>query len=87
MKIFHIYLLIYNLLLVLLEILITLQLWNSNGTIVPGNPLKLILPNTGLPHSGDNVITSYSFTINDISRVVVDYNKGDFFIRLYLFSR
>ena len=56
------------------------QLWNNGGTIVPGNPLKLILPGTNSPQTGDSVTVNYSFTINNISRVVVDYNKGDFFV-------
>ncbi len=54
-------------------------LWNSSGTIVPGNPLKLILPGIGSPHIGDLVSVNYSFTIVPLSRVVVDYNKGNFY--------
>lgn len=56
------------------------QLWNSSGTIVPGNPVKLILPGINSPHTGDTVSIIYTFTINNISRVVVDYNKGDYFV-------
>jgi hypothetical protein len=56
------------------------QLWNSSGTIVPGNPLKLVLPGINSPQNGDNVTVNYSFTIQNISRIVVDYNKGDFFV-------
>jgi hypothetical protein len=56
------------------------QLWNTNGTIVPGNPLKLILPGINSPHVGDNVVAGYNFTINNISRLVVDYNKGNFYV-------
>lgn len=55
-------------------------LWNSSGTVVPGNPLKLILPGTGNPHAGDTVTVTYSFAIQPLTRVIVDYNKGDFFI-------
>lgn len=55
-------------------------LWNSSGTVVPGNPLKLILPGIGSPHVNDTVTVTYSFTIIPFSRVIVDYNKGDFFI-------
>lgn len=55
-------------------------LWDLTGTIVPGNPLKLILPGINSPMAGDRVNVTYSFTINDLSRVIVDYNKGDFFI-------
>ncbi len=53
-------------------------LWNS-GTIVPGNPVKLIL-NAGTPHANDLVNVNYTFTIKTGSRVIVDYNKGDFFV-------
>lgn len=55
-------------------------LWNGSGTIVPGNPLKLVLPGINSPHVGDMVSVTYSFTIQQQSRVVVDYNKGDFFV-------
>jgi hypothetical protein len=56
------------------------QLWNSSGPVVPGNPLKLILPGINSPSAGQLVTINYSFAINDISRVVVDYNKGDYFV-------
>jgi hypothetical protein len=55
-------------------------LWNQSGTIVPGNPLKLVLPGINNPHVGDMVSVTYSFTIQSQSRVIVDYNKGDFFV-------
>lgn len=56
------------------------QLWSGNlGNVVPGNPVKLILTNHN-PALGDQVNVTYTLTINSISRVVVDYNKGDFFI-------
>lgn len=55
-------------------------LWNSSGTIVPGNPLKLILPGINSPAANDLVNVTYSFTIVPLERVVVDYNKGDFFV-------
>jgi hypothetical protein len=56
------------------------QLWNATGTIVPGNPLQLILPGINTPHNGDSVVISYTFTITNFSRLVIDYNKGDYFI-------
>jgi hypothetical protein len=56
------------------------NLWSTPGTIVPGSQLKLILSPAGSPHQGDLVNIGYSFTINNVSRVVVDYNKGDYFI-------
>jgi hypothetical protein len=55
-------------------------LWNSSGSIVPGNPLQLILPGIGSPQVGDLVTVTYSFTIIPLQRVIVDYNKGDFFV-------
>lgn len=54
-------------------------LWNGSGIIVPGNPLKLILPGIGSPQVNDLVEVTYSFTIVPFQRVIVDYNKGDFF--------
>lgn len=56
------------------------QLWTSSGTVVAGSTLKLILPGTGSPQIGDLVDVNYSFTINQLERIVVDYNKGDFFV-------
>lgn len=56
------------------------QLWNSSGTIVAGNPIKLILPDINNPLAGQMVSVNYSFTIDTLQRVVVDYNKGDFFV-------
>lgn len=56
------------------------QLWDNTGTVVPGNPLKLILPGINSPTAGDRVMVDYSFEIDNLSRVTVDYNKGDFFI-------
>ena len=56
------------------------QLWNGSGTVVPGNPLKLVLPGIGSPQVSDLVNVTYSFTILPLSRVIVDYNKGNFFI-------
>ncbi|CAB4196507.1 hypothetical protein UFOVP1290_27 [uncultured Caudovirales phage] len=56
------------------------SLWNNSGTIVTGNPLKLILPNINSPVDGDAVSITYTFTINNLSRIIVDYNKGDYFV-------
>ena len=50
------------------------------GTIVPGNPLKLILTNQGSPQSGNLINITYSFTLVNLERVIIDYNKGDFFV-------
>ena len=50
------------------------------ANVVPGNPLKLVLSGTNSPHVGDTVSVNYSFTIQNVARVVVDYNKGDYYI-------
>lgn len=52
----------------------------SISQIVPGNPLKLILSMNGSPQVGDLVNAQYSFTILPAERIIIDYNKGDFFI-------
>src|ERR1035437_3571531 len=54
------------------------QLWNGSGIVVTGSTLKLILPGIHSPATGDIVTIDYSFTINNLSRVVVDYNRGDY---------
>jgi len=56
------------------------QLWDNSGTVVPGSSIKLIFSGVNSPALGDQVNVIYSFTINDLSRVIVDYNKGDYFI-------
>lgn len=56
------------------------SLWLSPGTIIPGNPITLVLPGTNNPHVGQLVSVGYTFTIVPISRVIVDYNKGDYFV-------
>lgn len=55
-------------------------LWNLSGTIVPGSPVKLVLPGINSPNLGDQVSITYHIEINDLSHVVVDYNKGDYFV-------
>jgi len=55
------------------------QLWDSGGQIVTGNLAKLILSGVNSPAAGQIVNLSYTVSINDLSRVVVDYNKGDLY--------
>jgi len=55
-------------------------MWNSSGTIIPGSTLKLILPGINSPHIGDLVNVTYTYTIVNSSRVVTDYNRGDYFL-------
>lgn len=55
-------------------------LWDNFGTIVPGSSIKLILSGANSPVAGDLVEVTYTFSINDTSRVIVDYNKGEFYI-------
>jgi len=56
------------------------DLWGGIGTVVLGNLVKLILPGINSPAIGDSVLVTYSYTINDLSHVVVDYNKGEYYI-------
>lgn len=56
------------------------ELWSGSGTVVPGYPVKLILPGINSPQINDYVNITYSFTINPLSRIIVDYNKGDMFV-------
>jgi hypothetical protein len=56
------------------------QMWNNSGIVVLGSPIKLILPGINSPKLGDAVTVAYSYTINNLSGVVVDYNKGDYYI-------
>jgi hypothetical protein len=50
------------------------------GTIVPGNPIKLILTTQGNPQAGNLLQISWAFSIVQLERVIVDYNKGDLFV-------
>ena len=56
------------------------QLWDNVGVVVPGNPVKLVLSGLNNPAIGDLVQISYTFSINNLSRVVIDYSRGDFLI-------
>ena len=55
------------------------NLWDSHGVIVPGQTVKLKI-SANNPNVGDSVVVYYSIVINPLSRVIVDYNKGDYFI-------
>lgn len=56
------------------------ELWDNAGTIVSGTELKLILSGVNSPLAGDAVVINYSISINDLSRVIVNYNRGDLFV-------
>lgn len=56
------------------------QLWDSGGSFNQGTPITLNLSGINSPAAGDQVSIVYSFAINDLARIVVDYNKGDYFI-------
>lgn len=58
----------------------SLELWDGDGQIVAGEPLKLILSGINSPAAGDTVVINYSISINDLSRVIIDYNKGEYYI-------
>lgn len=63
------------------------ELWNLSGTVTPGGSVKLTLPGIGSPVVNQSVKITYNISINDSSRVVVDYNKGDLYIDYtYLFD-
>lgn len=56
------------------------QLWNGSGIIKTGSEVKLVLPGINTPNVGDAVIVTYSISINNLARVIVNYNRGDYFI-------
>ncbi len=56
------------------------ELWDGSGTVVPGNLITLLLPNTMSPALGDSVRATYTFTINDLSHIIVDYDKGGYYL-------
>lgn len=58
------------------------QLWDNSGQVYLSTtePVKLILSGVNSPSEGELVNIIYTFTIKDLSRVVVDYNKGDLFV-------
>jgi hypothetical protein len=56
------------------------QLWNSSGVVVPGSPITLVLPDINSPQVGELVTVTFTYTIQSLSRIIVDYNKGDFFV-------
>jgi len=56
------------------------ELWNSSGTIIPGETIKLILPGINSPVEGEPVEIIYSFEINNLVTVAVDYDKGGYYI-------
>ncbi len=58
----------------------SLPLWDNFGIIIPGESLKLILPGVNSPIFGETVNIEYSFSIVDLSRIIIDYNKGDLYI-------
>jgi len=55
-------------------------LWSGSlSNVVTGDQVKLLLT-TGSPSVGDQVVIDYTLTINNFSQIVIDYNKGDYFI-------
>jgi hypothetical protein len=58
----------------------SLNLWSVPGTVVPGDSLKLVLSGSNSPVTDQLVNVVIKATINNLSHVVVDYNKGDLFI-------
>jgi len=56
------------------------ELWNGSGTVILGRPVKLKLPGINSPAVGDGVVVKATLTINDLSRIILDYNRGDQYI-------
>lgn len=51
-----------------------------SGNVVLGAPFKISHLTGALLNVGDPILLTYSYTIVDLSRIIVDYNKGDYFI-------
>lgn len=56
------------------------QLWDNSGVVGLGSPVKLKLSGVNSPQVNDPVTINYTFEIVDLTRVIVDYNRGDLFI-------
>lgn len=56
------------------------ELWDNSGVVVEGDTLRLNLSGTNSPSVGDLVYINYSFEINDLSKIIVDYNKGELYV-------
>lgn len=56
------------------------SLWDGGGIIIPGKPIKLQLSGFNTPNLNDSVKIKYSLKINNLSRLIVDYNKGDLYV-------
>ena len=52
----------------------------SGATVVAGQPVIFKLSGINSPMVGDTVSITYSIAIIDLARVIVDYNKGDYYI-------
>ena len=55
------------------------ELWDGGAVVVTGDSVKLTQLTANVPNAGDSVTVTYSLAINDLSRVIVDYNKGDLY--------
>ncbi len=55
-------------------------MWNGSGTYTLGTPMMLRLPGIGVPVDGDTVQVTVTFTIQTGSRMVVDYNRGEYYL-------
>ena len=56
------------------------ELWDGMGTLTFGNLLTLTLSGVNAPMVGDSVLVTYTYTIVDLSHVIVDYNKGEYYV-------
>lgn len=51
-----------------------------DGYVITGAPFTIALLSTNSPRVGDAVALQYTYTINNLSRIVVDYDRGGYFI-------
>ncbi len=58
----------------------SVELWNGSGTVVLGNQVRLTLPGVNSPQANQVVTVSYSITINNLSRIVFDVDKGNLYV-------
>lgn len=56
------------------------NLWSPAGTVTFGSVTKLILSPLSGAHINDAVTVTYNIGINNLSRIIANYNKGEYYI-------
>jgi hypothetical protein len=51
-----------------------------NGTVIFGTPFRINLSGFNTPQAGDPIVLVYTYTIQDVSRIVIDYDKGGYWL-------